>query len=347
MSKQKLNWQKFRATQHLVNDLRHVDFYCPSCDRWLPQRALSTIDLRGICKECAETERNELMTHMVTRPGPVANPADLEYDAKLVWEVFAHNKNSTLDYGWIRNKIIRTNGKLTNDRQNAALAHLESQELIEKVGHGRYRFKKPNRPSAPVVASAPATPEEAAQVIPQFRGATTDLVYSLLRERLPAGLTSAEIYSGLGIDTIKDRNNVAASLQSLDKSGWIDVDRSSGRKQIYSARVTNKLGKAPPTLRHARAPVEQPVQLAKQNLPEAPTPPTFVSEQPALLVQQVQQAPQPARSFTLQEVKRYGELHAERATLQHEIDELKRTYAARLLEIKVLDGELREKYGEG
>ena len=285
------------------------------------------------------------MTHMVTRPAPVTNPADLEYDSKLVWEIFAHNKNSTLDYGWIRNKIIRTNGKLTNDRQNAALAHLESQELIEKVGHGRYRFKKPNRPSAPVVASAPATPEEAAQVIPQFRGATTDLVYSLLRERLPAGLLSAEIYTGLGIDTIKDRNNVAASLQSLEKAGWIDIDRSQGRKQRYFARVTNKLGKEPPVLRHARAPVEQPVQLAKQNLPDPPAPVAPVTEVHASLERVAEQA-QP-RSFTLQEVKRYGELHAERATLQHEIDELKRTYAARLLEIKVLDGELREKYGEG
>ena len=286
------------------------------------------------------------MVHTVTRPSPVApNPADLEYDAAMVWEIFAHNRNSTLDYGWIRNKIIRTNGKLTNDRQNAALAHLESKDVIEKVGHGRWRFKKPNRPSAPVVASAPATPEEAAQVIPQFRGAMTDLVYSLLRERLPSGLLSSEINEALGVDNVKDRNNVAASLQSLEKTGWLDVDRSNGRKQKYFARVTNKLGKAAPVLRHARAPVTEPVQLAKQNLPDPP--PTFVSEQPAISVV-VQQAPQPAaRSFTLEEVKRYGELHAERATLQHEVDEIKKTYAARLLEIKVIDTELRDRYGEG
>ena len=87
------------------------------------------------------------------------------------------------------------------------------------------------------------------------------------------------------------------------------------------------------------------MQLAKQNLPDPPAPVAPVTEVHASLERVAEQA-QP-RSFTLQEVKRYGELHAERATLQHEIDELKRTYAARLLEIKVLDGELREKYGEG
>lgn len=276
------------------------------------------------------------MTHMVTRPGPVANPADLEYDSKLVWEIFAHNKNSTLDYGWIRNKIIRTNGKLTNDRQNAALAHLESQELIEKVGHGRYRFKKPNRPSAPVVASAPATPEEAAQVIPQFRGAMTDLVYSLLRERLPAGLSSAEIYTGLGIDTIKDRNNVAASLQSLEKSGWLDVDRSHGRKQKYLARVTNKLGKAPPALRHARAP-EPPVAppVVEVTSPAAPAAP--VTEVYASLERVAEKAQ--ARTFTLEQVKRYGELNAERTALRKEC-------SARLVRIRAINTELRSIYGE-
>ena len=276
------------------------------------------------------------MTHMVTRPGPVANPADLEYDSKLVWEIFAHNKNSTLDYGWIRNKIIRTNGKLTNDRQNAALAHLQSQDLIEKVGHGRYRFKKPNRPSAPVVASAPATPEEAAQVIPQFRGAMTDLVYSLLRERLPAGLLSSEINEALGIDNIKDRNNVAASLQGLDKSGWLDVDRTQGRKQRYFARVINKLGKAPPTLRHARAPVEQPepVQLAPV-IKDTTLDRIEAIATPALEAQ----APQPARSFTLEQVKRYGELQAERTALRKEC-------SARLVRIRAINTELRSIYGE-
>jgi hypothetical protein len=266
-----------------------------------------------------------------TRPMPEASkPTDLDYDVKIVWELFAHNKNSTLDYGWIRNKVIRANGKVTNDRQNAALDLLESKDLIEKVSHGRWRYKKPERPSAPVVASAPVTPEEAATVVPRFPGAMTDLVYSLLRGKLPNGLTAKDIYTELGIDNTKDRNNCSASLQGLEKTGWINVNRTSPRRSCYYALIVNKLGRPAPSLRHASAP-----QLAKQNLPEVPA--------AASPVEQAQQA----RTFTLDEVKRYGELKAERAAVQHEVEELKQTYAQHLLRIKVIDTELHDKYGEG
>lgn len=270
-----------------------------------------------------------------TRPMPEASkPTDLDYDAKIVWELFAHNKNSTLDYGWIRNKVIRANGKVSNDRQNAALNLLESKDLIEKVSHGRWRYKKPERPSAPVVASAPATPEEAGQVVPRFTGAMTDLVYSLLRERLPNGLTAKEIYTELGIDATKDRNNCSASLQGLEKTGWLDIDRNAPRRSVYFARIVNKLGKAPPGLRHVRAqaPVEVPVETSS---PAAP------ADIPAATTsQQAQQA----RTFTLEQVRHYGELKAARGRIQHEINEFCRP---RLAERDKIDAELRDVYGEG
>lgn len=270
---------------------------------------------------------------MVTRPLPVQlKPTDLDYDVKIVWELFTHNKNSTLEYGWIRNKVIRSNGKMTNDRQNAAIDLLEAKDLIEKVSHGRWRYKKPDRPSAPVVASAPATEAEVAQVIPRFPGAMTDLVYSLLREKLPNGLTSAEMQNALGIDNLKDRNNMSASLQGLEKNGWIDVDRSKPRKQKYFACIVNKLGKEPPqatSLRHASAPPVVPVGPQLVNVVDIPAAPP-----------QAQQA----RTFTLEQVRHYGELKATRAKLQAEIDAF---YAAHLVRIREIDAELREVYGEG
>ncbi|MFY9838227.1 MAG: hypothetical protein WAK55_17505 [Xanthobacteraceae bacterium] len=265
-----------------------------------------------------------------------SKPTDLDYDAKIVWELFAHNKNSTLDYGWIRNKVIRANGKVSNDRQNAALNLLESKDLIEKVSHGRWRYKKPERPSAPVVASAPATPEEAGQVVPRFTGAMTDLVYSLLRERLPNGLTAKEIYTELGIDVTKDRNNCSASLQGLEKTGWLDIDRKAPRKSIYFARIVNKLGKAPPGLRHVRA------QALEVPVVETPAAPAELIAAPAAIEQQ---APaQQARTFTLEQVRHYGELKAARGRIQHEINEFCRP---RLAERDKIDAELRDVYGEG
>jgi hypothetical protein len=331
----KLNWNRAKAGE-LAAALRNADFYCPHCDRWLPHRAQSPIHSRAICKECVEHERNEFMA-MDTRPGPVApKPTDIEYDSKILWELFLHNKGSTLDYGWLRNRVLRTNGKMTNDRQNAALAFLESTEAIEKVSRGRWRYKKP-RPSATVVASAPATEEEAAQVIPRFPGAMTDLVYSLLRERLPDGLTSAEIQLTLGIDNVKDRNNMSAGLQSLERMGWMDVDRTNPRKQKYFARVTNKLGKpATQSLRHASAP---PVTPPVAPIPAAPTSPAPAATPPA----DVGQA-QPSRVFTLEQVRRYGELKDECVKLRLAIPAEMRDKVIRLLAVET---ELRDTYGEG
>lgn len=300
------------------------------------------------------------MTHsgMVTRPAPVAsNPADLEYDSKILWEFFAHNKNSTLDYGWLRNRVIRSNGKMSNDRQNAALAYLEEKDLIEKVSHGRWRFKKPTRPSAPVVASAPATLAEAAEVIPKFSGVMTDLVYTLLRGN-GFGLTSAEIQTAMGIDNTKDRNNMSASLQSLERQGWIEVDRSNPRRQRYTALIVNNLGREPskPELRHAKAP------LTRQDVREhfgvngkAQAPPVHVEQLVTSpgpeLPAQVQQAP-PVRTFTLEQVKHYGEIKAERDRMAGEIKAFWESVmgiaqAKRMERMKVIEAELRDIYGEG
>lgn len=279
---------------------------------------------------------------MFTRPPVVAlNPTDLDYDSKLVWELFVHNKNSTLEYGWIRNRVMRSNGKITNDRQNAAIDYLESKDLIEKVSHGRWRYKKPVRPSAPVVASAPVTEEEAAQVIPRFPGAMTDLVYSLLREKLPEGLITPEIHTALGIDNKKDAMNCAASLAGLERQGWVDADRTRPKRIVWKARATNKMGKPATDLRHASV-------IAAQQAAQAP--PVKQVEIPALAAASspapaaTPPAPQQARVFTLEQVRHYGELKAARAKLQAEIDAF---YAARLVRIREIDAELREVYGEG
>lgn len=272
----------------------------------------------------------------LTRPAPIAG--DIEYDSKIVWELFAHNKNSTLDYGWIRNKVLRSNGKMSNDRQNAALDHLEKQGMIEKVSHGRWRYHKPERPSATVVASAPATPEQAAQVIPRFPGATTDLTYALLRSQLPNGMTAPQIYAGLGLMTAEEKRNCSSSLVSLENMGWLDVDRSTPRKYVFTARVTNKLGRpARDYLRHAsaQAPTVPVEPSASSN--GSTTSPIAEPAAPIAPADIPTGAPQ-AKVFTLAEVKRHTELVNERARIQAEIDAF---YRMRLPRLEAIDRELK------
>ena len=282
----------------------------------------------------------------LTRPAPVAG--DIEYDSKIVWELFAHNKNSTLDYGWIRNKVLRSNAKMSNDRQNAALDHLEKHGMILKVSHGRWRYLKPERPSAAVVASAPATPDEAAQVIPRFPGATSDLSYAALRAALPNGMTSPQLYEALGLQNVEEKRNCSASLASLEKMGWLDVDRTTPKKYIFFARTTNKLGKPAKGLRHASAPVmstngQAPVLPVERLDPagssdRARTTSPAAATSPPATSQAVEQAPKAPRTFTLAEVRRHSDLVAERATIMAQIDAF---YEARLGRLKAIDDELK------
>lgn len=197
----------------------------------------------------------------------------LAYDSKELWGIFQHNKKNTLDYGWIRNRLLRANAKITNDRQNAALDHLEQKGLIEKVSHGRWRYVRADangRPSAQVVASAPITPELAAQVVPRFKGAMTDSVYAALRENNKP-MTTAELAEFLGIEgNQKETQNMSSSLQTLNNLGWLDINRQMPRRLKYSARTINKHGdNTRGALKHNLAPVNPPVEAARAAAPAA------------------------------------------------------------------------------
>lgn len=275
-----------------------------------------------------------------TRVVPPNAISPFPYDAQELWSIFKHNKGSTLTYGEIRHRLLKANGKITNERQNAALDHLELNGFIDKVSHGRWRYKKPSddtgRPSATVVASAPITPELAAQIVPRFKGAMTDAVYSALRERNKP-MATYDLIEALGIRNNKTEcQNCSSSLQTLDRLGWLDVDRTNPRRLLYTALAINKHGDdTRGALKHASADpirtltVRQAVEEANAHLaagtfgqPPAPT---------------NGQASNGLAAMSLEQILRYAGLREERALIQKELDE---TYAPKLQRLQEIDLEL-------
>jgi hypothetical protein len=263
-------------------------------------------------------------------------------DANTIFELFKHNKNSTLEFGWIRGRVIKDDRRFGNDRVNAALDYLVRKNFIDKVAHGRWRYIKPSepakpteppRPSATVVASAPVTEAQAEEVVPKFSGAMTDLVYSCLREHQKkhpdsVGMTVRDVQNMLGITDRFGMNNCAASVNSLERMGWVKTDRSNRPFRSKALTVNTKGRRTDSPMRHSRAPnLPVGVTVVPPELRRADdqTPPA------AIRPQANGQAP---KTFTLEQVKAYGELQARRELLRADIKRIVEPIYAQLAEVE-------------
>lgn len=347
MSKNKFHWDKWNRSERLWRAPPGNEvFTCMGCELDVP---VHTIQIEWdhelyLCRACMEKYKRKKRDMISSTPTANEQLAKrIVEDANLIFELFKHNKNSTLEFGWIRGRVIKDDRRFGNDRVNAALDYLERKNFIDKVAHGRWRYIKPSepakptepaRPSATVVASAPITEAEAETVMPKFSGAMTDLVYSALREHQKKnpqtrGMTVRELVDTLGVSNDRAAvNNCAASVNSLERMGWISTDRIN-RPFRSRALTVNALGRsADSPMRHSRAP----------ELPAA-----FVKQAEAVTVQAAQLTPSPAqlspngqapKTFTLEQVKAYGELQARRELLRADIKRIVEPIYAQLAEVE-------------